>query len=256
MIEEAQLEEVGSGLAPASPGWFVVNVGEAAWLRNDAFGGRCVFESNTRVLSERPGIEPQSFADTGFTLAVLEPGKPTGMYHAESSQEDFLVLAGECLLVVEEQERPLRAWDFVHCPSGTNHTFVGIGDEPCVIFMIGARREGRKVSLWSRNAKEWTASLPGLAEAVSRLPCRQVLLDGARALRVEEPERQCAQLAGVVLLRSVVRGAGVAGGVRTALGRHAGWNSRTVHAVTPPSFTTFTLSTPSRFNERRNACNA
>ena len=90
---------------------------------------------------------------------------------------------------------------------------------------------------------------------------RQVLLDGARAPRVEEPERQCAQLAGVVLLRSAVRGsgvrgAGVAGGVRTALGRHAGWNSRTVHAVTPPSFTTFTLSTPSRFNERRNACNA
>ena len=85
---------------------------------------------------------------------------------------------------------------------------------------------------------------------------RQVLLDGARALRVEEPERQCAQLAGVVLLRSVVRGAGVAGGVRTALGRHAGRNSRTVHAVTPPSFTTFTLSTPSRFNERRNACKA
>ena len=51
---------------------------------------------------------------------------------------------------------------------------------------------------------------------------RQVLLDGARALRVEEPERQCAELAGVVLLRSVVRGAGVAGGVRTALGGHAG----------------------------------
>ena len=145
MIEEAQLEDVGSGLAPASPGWFVVNVGEAAWVRNDAFGGRCVFESSPRVLAERPGIEPQSFAETGFTLAVLESGKPTGMYHAESSQEDFLVLAGECLLVVEEQERPLRAWDFVHCPSGTNHTFVGIGDEPCVIFMIGARREGRKI---------------------------------------------------------------------------------------------------------------
>ncbi len=142
MVEEAQLEDVGSGLAPVSPGWFVVNVTEAAWLRHDAFGGRCVFESNGRVLAERPDAEPQMFAEIGFTLAVLEPGKPTGMYHAESGQEDFLVLAGECLLLIEEQERPLRAWDFVHCPPGTLHTFVGTGDQPCVIFMTGARREG------------------------------------------------------------------------------------------------------------------
>src|SRR5438874_12555181 len=97
MVEEARLEDVGSGLAPVSPGWFVVNVGEAAWLRNDAFGGRCVFESSRRVLAERPDAEPQMFADSGFTLAVLEPGKPSGMYHAESAQEDFLVLAGPCL---------------------------------------------------------------------------------------------------------------------------------------------------------------
>jgi len=140
-IEEARLEEVGSGLAPVTPGWFVVNVAEAAWVRNDAFGGRCVFESSPRVLAERPDVEPLYFTDTGFTLAVLEPGKPTGMYHAESGQEDFLVLAGTCLLIVEEQERRLRAWDFVHCPAGTLHTFVGTGDEPCVVFMTGARRE-------------------------------------------------------------------------------------------------------------------
>jgi uncharacterized cupin superfamily protein len=62
------------------------------------------------------------------------------MYHAESSQEDFLVLTGTCLLIVEEEERELRAWDFVHCAPGTRHTFVGTGDEPCVIFMTGARR--------------------------------------------------------------------------------------------------------------------
>ena len=141
MVEQARLEDVGSGLAPVGPGWFVVNVGEAAWLRNDAFGGRCVFESSGRVLAERPELEPQMFEQLGFTLAVLEPGKPTGMYHAESSQEDFLLLAGECLLLIDEEERPLRPWDFVHCPPGTRHTFVGTGDGPCVIFMTGARRE-------------------------------------------------------------------------------------------------------------------
>ena len=141
MPEEARLDEVGSGLAPVSPCWFVVNAAEAAWVRNDAFGGRCVFESSPRVLAERPDAEPQPFEQLGFTLAVLEPGKPTGMYHAESGQEDFLVLAGECLLLIEEQERPLRAWDFVHCPPGTRHSFVGTGEEPCVIFMAGARRD-------------------------------------------------------------------------------------------------------------------
>jgi uncharacterized cupin superfamily protein len=140
-IDEAKLEDVGSGLAPVSPGWFVVNASDAAWARNDAFGNRCVFESSDRVLQERPDAEPQYFSQTGFTLAVLEPGKPTGMYHAESSQEDFLVLSGTCTLLIEEQERPLKAWDFVHCPPHTRHTFVGTGDQPCVIFMTGARRE-------------------------------------------------------------------------------------------------------------------
>jgi uncharacterized cupin superfamily protein len=143
MVEEAHLDDVGSGLAPVSPGWFVVNVGDAAWIRNDSFGGRCVFESSPRVLAERPDDEPQMFADTGFTLAVLEPGKPTGMFHAETAQEDFLVLVGTCLLLIEEEERPLRAWDFVHCPAGTRHIFVGVEGEPCVILMIGARVEGK-----------------------------------------------------------------------------------------------------------------
>jgi uncharacterized cupin superfamily protein len=145
VIEEARLEDVGTGLAPASPGWFVVNAGEAAWIRNDAFGARANFEAGPRALAERPDLEPQRFAETGFTLAVLEPGKPSGLYHTESLQEDFLVLSGTCLLIVEDEERPLRAWDFVHCPAGTHHVFVGTGDGPCVVLMIGARREGRTI---------------------------------------------------------------------------------------------------------------
>lgn len=136
---EARLEPVDSGLTPASAGWFVVNVGESAWVRNDAFGARCVFESSPRVLTGRPDVEPQMFPQVGYTLAVLEPGKPSGMYHGESNQEAFLVLAGECLLLIDGEERRLHAWDFVHCPPGTAHTFVGAGDAPCVIFMTGAR---------------------------------------------------------------------------------------------------------------------
>ena len=61
------------------------------------------------------------------------------MYHREDAQEDFLVLAGECLLLVEGTERRLSAWDFVHCPAWTEHVFVGAGDGPCAILMIGTR---------------------------------------------------------------------------------------------------------------------
>ena len=81
MVEEARLEDVGSGLAPVSQGWFVVNVGDAAWVHNDRFGNRCNFESSPRTLVERPDLEPKMFGETGFTLTVLEPGMSNGLYH-------------------------------------------------------------------------------------------------------------------------------------------------------------------------------
>jgi uncharacterized cupin superfamily protein len=131
MAEEATLVETESGVEPAGEGWFVVNARDAAWWRHrDVFGYGCPFGSR----------DPNLFPELGITLRVLQPGEPNCRYHAESTQEDFLVLSGECLLLVEEQERPLKAWDFVHCPGGTEHVFVGAGDAPCVILMVGARR--------------------------------------------------------------------------------------------------------------------
>jgi len=109
--------------------WFVVNVTEAPWVTNPERGDACIFES-----------EAMQFADVGFTLCVIQPGQVPGQYHREANQENFLVLAGECLLLIEGQERHLRAWDFVHCPAGCEHAFVGAGDGPCVIFMTGSRK--------------------------------------------------------------------------------------------------------------------
>jgi uncharacterized cupin superfamily protein len=129
MVEEGRLEEVGSGLAPATDGWFVVNVRDAAWETNDRGGAMCAFEG-----------ESAPFADLGINLRILYPGRSKGLYHAESTQEDFLVLAGGCLLLVEGQERRLKAWDFVHCPPGTAHAFVATGDGRCIILMMGAPR--------------------------------------------------------------------------------------------------------------------
>ena len=143
--QEARLERAESGLVPVTDGWFVVNVRDAAWLSNDAFGRRAVFEGGGPALRGRPDLDGQRFDQIGINLAFLSPGKPTGLYHADSRQEDFLVLSGECLAIIEEQERRLRAWDFLHCPPGTGHVFVGMGMGPCVLLMVGARTSERRV---------------------------------------------------------------------------------------------------------------
>jgi uncharacterized cupin superfamily protein len=142
---EARLERAESGLVPVTDGWFVLNVRDAAWISNDAFGRRAVFEGGGPALRGRPDLEGHRFGQIGINLAFLAPGKPSGLYHADSRQEDFLVLSGECVAIVEEEERRLRAWDFLHCPPGTRHVFVGIGSEPCVLLMVGARTRKREV---------------------------------------------------------------------------------------------------------------
>jgi uncharacterized cupin superfamily protein len=129
MVNEARLEELEAGLTPVTDGWFVVSIPKAAWVTNEVLGDACIFEG-----------DDAPFPDVGFTLAVLQPGQSGGRYHREANQEDFLVLAGKCVLLIEEEERPLKAWDFVHCPPNTAHAFVGAGDGPCVIFMMGARK--------------------------------------------------------------------------------------------------------------------
>jgi uncharacterized cupin superfamily protein len=133
-VPEARLEDRGSGLVPASDGWFVVNVHDAEWWTHKTFGSGVAFE--TRDVA---------FRQLGINLSVLEPGEPNCLYHSESAQEAFLVLAGECTLLVEGEERPLRPWDFFHCPPGIEHVFVGAGDGPCVILMTGARTEEEKL---------------------------------------------------------------------------------------------------------------
>ena len=108
--------------------WFVVNAREGRWADRGPRGLVCSFER-----------EPREFPQVGVNLFVLGPGQPMSMYHWEADQEDFLVLSGEALLIVEDEERPLRAWDFVHTPAGVPHTIVGAGDGPCAILAVGAR---------------------------------------------------------------------------------------------------------------------
>jgi uncharacterized cupin superfamily protein len=133
-MPEAPLEDSGAGLAAAGEGWFVVNVRDTGWMTSEKFGSACDFESRA-----------VSFPQLGINISVLEPGQPNCLYHSESQQEAFLVLSGECKLLVEGEERLLRAWDFFHCPAGTEHVAVGAGEGPCVILMTGARLPDEQV---------------------------------------------------------------------------------------------------------------
>jgi uncharacterized cupin superfamily protein len=128
VISEARLEHADGGLAPAEPGWFVLNARQARWRQAEGRGARLSFEGEAE------------FPQLGISLFVLAPGEPMGMYHWEADQEDFLVLSGEALLIIEGDERPLRQWDFVHCPAGTKHVIVGAGDAPCAVVAVGARQ--------------------------------------------------------------------------------------------------------------------
>ena len=133
MVREAELEQTDAGLVPASEGWFVVNARDARWIRRPGRGNNLPLTGWTEFEAET------YFPQLGVALIRIEPGQPNAMYHWEADQEDFLVLAGEALLIVEGQERPVRQWDFVHCPPRTNHIFVGAGDGPCLIVAVGAR---------------------------------------------------------------------------------------------------------------------
>lgn len=131
-MHEARIEQTADGLVPADDGWWALNLADLAWDTVDGGGRWCAFES------------PQAPSRTlGIGVHVLQPGESSGLYHHEADQEDFLILSGECTLVVEGEERRLRAWDAFHCPPGTAHITVGAGDGPCAILMAGTRTAGR-----------------------------------------------------------------------------------------------------------------
>jgi uncharacterized cupin superfamily protein len=169
MVPESRLEATEQGLVPKGDGWFVLNAREARWLHTPGRSAICEFEGFLEG--------EQDFLQLGINLNVLEPGVSMGMYHWEANQEDFLVLAGEAVLIVESEERPLRQWDFFHCPAGTKHIIVGAGNAPALVLAVGARqhssagwggytvdavalRHGLSVEQETTEAKEAYAHLP------------------------------------------------------------------------------------------------
>jgi uncharacterized cupin superfamily protein len=128
MVSGAQFEDTEAGRVAKGDGWYVVNARDTRWYHAEGRPAICDFEGEAQ------------FSQLGINLQVMGPGQPMAMYHWEVDQEDFLVIAGEAVLIVEGEERPLRQWDFVHCPPETRHMIVGAGSGPCLIVAAGSRQ--------------------------------------------------------------------------------------------------------------------
>lgn len=149
-------------------GAYVVNARDVPWRQREGLGRWADLEGD------------RDFDQLGFQLVVVQPGEPVCMYHGESEQEDFLVVSGECVLVIEGEERRLAQWDFVHCPPWTEHVFVGAGDGPCAIVMVGARKaEGGEGIIYpvdevaAKHGASVLEETPDPAEAYARFARRE-----------------------------------------------------------------------------------
>jgi uncharacterized cupin superfamily protein len=169
VVPEAKLELTEAGLVPAGAGWFVMNARDARWIEKPGQG-------HSLPLTGVDEYEAETFFPMlGMSIRVMNPGEPSTTYHWETEQEDFLLLSGEAVLIVEGEERTLKQWDFVHCPAETRHAFAGAGDGPCVL-LCASSREFQKDGPWGyycvdETAARHNASSPeetqdtGLAEA-------------------------------------------------------------------------------------------
>ena len=173
MVPETPARKTKYGLVNDGEGWFVVNAREARWRERDTLGVYCDFEG------KRP------FPQLGINVSVLQPGESLGRYHRENGQEGFLVLAGECLLIVEDEERELKTWDFFHSPPQTDHIIVGAGDGPSVVLAVGARGLSRKGLVYpvSQAAQKHGVSVKKGDDEAGRSVCRPSALEPRRVPR-------------------------------------------------------------------------
>jgi len=111
--------------------WLARNVRDLEWTEN-AMGAYC-------DLLQGDDDTAEEFA---INLNVLGKGQPMAIYHHEPHQEGFLVLRGECELIVDGDSRPLRQWDYVHTARDVPHVIVGAGDEPALVLAVGGRVGG------------------------------------------------------------------------------------------------------------------
>ncbi len=171
-MHEARIEDTETGRVPADDGWFILNVGEIGWSTVPGGGTWCVFES--------PAAPSKML---GIGVHILNPGETPGFYHRESDQEGFLVLSGECLAVIEGEERRMGPWDYFHCPPGTEHITIGAGDGPCALLMVGTRSHDHE----THYPADPTAAKHGAAVATPTNSPREAYADRPPITRARSP---------------------------------------------------------------------
>jgi mannose-6-phosphate isomerase-like protein (cupin superfamily) len=171
-MHEAKIEDTDTGRQPADDGWFILNLEEIGWETVPGGGIWCGFESPA---APSPLL--------GIGVHILYPGDAPGFYHAESNQEGFLVLSGECVAIVEGEERRMGPWDYLHCPPGTAHITIGAGDGPCAILMVGTRSPDRTI----RYEPEPAAARYGAAVAVATDSPREAYADRPPIVQAPSP---------------------------------------------------------------------
>jgi uncharacterized cupin superfamily protein len=176
MPPEARLEQTEAGLVPVSTGWFVLGARDARWIEKPGQGFSLPLTGNDEHEAET------FFPMLGMSIRVVGPGEPSTTYHWETEAEDFLVLAGEAILIVEGEERRVRQWDFVHCPPETRHAFVGAGEGPCVL-LCASSRQLQKDGPWGSYCADPTAARHNAGSPVDTQ-------DGSIAYARFEPSRE------------------------------------------------------------------
>ena len=185
MVPEAPLEQTEHGLVPGGDGWYVLNARESRWYYVAGRGAFCDLEGE------------QDFPQLGINVQVFEPGEAMAMYHWEADQEDFLVVAGEALLIIEGEERPLRQWDFVHCPPNVKHTILGAGDGPCVVVAVGGAAAPGRTRLGRLHGRRCRARHGAGVEQETNVPDEAYAADPreVRRARADAVPRRLAVLA-------------------------------------------------------------
>ena len=161
-MHAAKIEQTETGRRPADDGWYILNLAEVPWATVPGGGTWNLFESSGA-----------RWPTLGFGVHILNPGEAPGFYHAESNQEGFLVLSGECLAIVEGEERRMGPWDYLHCPPGTAHITIGAGEGPCAIVMVGTRSPDQTIQYLPEPA----AARHGAAVAVATDSPREAYVD-------------------------------------------------------------------------------
>jgi mannose-6-phosphate isomerase-like protein (cupin superfamily) len=150
VVEEAEIEETEVGLLPKTQGWFIMSALETRWFDKPGQGHSVSLTGYNEYEAET------FFPMLGMSIRVAGPGDATTTYHWETEQEGFLVLSGEGIAIIEGEERPLKQWDFVHCPPGTRHAFAG--GEPPLVLLCASSRQFQKDGPWGYYCFDETAA--------------------------------------------------------------------------------------------------